>query len=85
MGHCEYHDPWDLVLGGPRAERRARYDTAINACDTAGCLGHDTARPGHDTTKPARTWACLGASWANFGARAPDLFFDLVFRLGIGS
>ena len=49
-------------------------------------LGHNTAEgPGHDTTRPARTWACLGVSWASFGARAPGLFFDLVFRLGIGS
>ena len=28
------------------------------------------------------SWASFGASWASFGARAPGLFFDLVFRLG---
>ena len=76
------------------------YDTALGrgAGRAAGTLRHgslayDTARasatirpgPGHDTTRPTRTWACLGASWASFGARAPGLVFDLVFRLGIVS
>ena len=34
--------------------------------------------------RPAgRACARLGASWASFGARAPGLVFDLVFRLDI--
>ena len=55
----------------------------------AGGLGHDTARPAHDTARRARAWACLCApgvpSWASFGARAPGLVFDLVFRLSVRS
>ena len=50
-----------------------------------GQLGHDTAVA--PTTRPgmrAPVLACV-PNWATFGARAPGLVFDLVFRLGIVS
>ena len=37
--------------------RWGAYDTAPLGCDTAGGLGHDTARPAHDTARRARAWA----------------------------
>ena len=63
--------------------RRLRYGHAGR--DTTGQLGHDiavapTTRPG--MRAPVR--ACV-PSWASFGARAPVLVFNLVFRLGIVS
>ena len=61
-------------------------DTAALGCDTAGGLGHDTARPAHDTARRARSWArqCAprNACWAQLGARASDLVFRTGFRLG---
>ena len=58
-------------------------DMAALGCDTAGGLGHDTARPAHETARRARAWAsqcapgraCL-ASWVLVH---PVWFFDLVF------
>ena len=70
------------ALGAGRAAGSAceRCDTAAYALrychtgrDTTGQLGHDTARHAH---------ACV-PSWASFGASAPGLVFDLVFRLDI--
>ena len=65
--------------------RARRYDTAAWSCDTAGGLGHDTARPSHDTTRPARAWACLCApgcaSWANWVLVHLTQFFLPGFRL----
>ena len=53
--------------------------------DTTGQLGHDTIVV--PTTRPgmrALMRACV-PNWASFGAHAPRLVFDLVFRLGIVS
>ena len=53
--------------------------------DTTGQLGHDTVvAPTTRQGMRAPVRACV-PSWASFGARAPGLFFDLVFQLGIVS
>ena len=58
-------------------------DTAALGCDTAGGLGHDTARPAHDTARRARSWArqCAprNACWASWVLVHPTWFFELVF------
>ena len=73
--------------------------SALERCDTAACAlryghagGDTTEQLGHNTavaptTRPgmrAPVRACV-PSWASFGACAPSLVFDLLFRLSIGS
>ena len=70
-------------------------DTAALGCDTAGGLGHDTARPAHDTARRARAWArqCapgrasahLGTpvrTWACLLGQLGACASGLVFRIG---
>ena len=45
--------------------------------------GRAGARQGSAGRPTGRACARLGAGWASFGARAPGLVFNLVFRLGI--
>ena len=62
---------------GRKTRRALRYDHA--GSDTTGQLGHDTVVA--PTTRPGMR-ACV-PNWASFGARAPGLVFNPVFRLGI--
>ena len=72
-----------------RSARRARRAVDEQADVQAGTgasgrrRGLAGARQGRAGRLAGRVCARLSASWASFGARAPGLVFNLVFRLGI--
>ena len=71
------------AAGAGRGTRQT--ECARSAATLPGGPGHDTARP--PTTRPrarglGTACACRLGQLCQLGARATDLVFDLVFRLG---
>ena len=66
---------------------RSATDEQAGAQEGTGASGRHRGpagvRQGHSGRPAGRACARLGANWASFGARAPGLVFNLVFRLGI--